>query len=82
MSTVLPSGIFNGGCTVESAELEAFRTEFGDRLGALEVRVDAVLTALEEIKLKLGIRPSPTLGPAHNTRLVRDRAPAPYRPRR
>jgi len=67
---------------MESAELEAFRTEFGDRLGALEVRVDAVLAGLEEIKLKLGIRPSPTLGPAHKTRLVRDGAPAPYRTHR
>jgi len=67
---------------MESAELEAFRTEFGDRLGALEVRADAILTALEEIKLKLGIRPSPTLGPAHATRMVRDGTPAPYRTRR
>jgi hypothetical protein len=67
---------------MEPAELEAFRTEFGDRLGALEVKTDAIMTALEEIKLKLGIRPSPTLGTAHATRMVRDGTPAPYRTRR
>jgi hypothetical protein len=67
---------------MESAELEAFRAEFGDRLGALEVRVDAILAGLEEIKLKLGIRPSPTVAPAYKTRLARDGAPAPYRTHR
>jgi hypothetical protein len=66
---MLPSGMFSGEALMESAELEAFRTEFGDRLGALEVKVDAILAGLEEIKLKLGIRPTPTIAPAPKPRL-------------
>jgi len=51
---------------VDNSEIDALRMEFGDRLGALELKTDAILAALAEIKLKLGIKP--TLGPAYKAR--------------
>jgi hypothetical protein len=44
---------------MEPSEIDALRMELGDRLGALEVKVDAVLASLEVIQAKLGVRTAP-----------------------